>query len=146
MMILDKESLTFSLSADEGPEESISLKMGYACVSEEFFKNDFPTEAETDYAINYIEDVLMSNKRLHENNGRLFSSDEILKSVFQKNGLEKELFSRREIENLFSQYAKVVMGAPRSYLGAGFCKKDYAAVLILREIMHHLDYEILKIC
>ncbi len=82
----------------------------------------------------------MSNKELYSQQGTLESESEILANVLLKNGLQQGPHSRKTIEDLFNNYARIVMGTPGTMMGIDVTKEDFAAVLILREIMHHLDF------
>ncbi|MFB6318613.1 hypothetical protein [Saccharicrinis sp. FJH54] len=143
-LILDREILSFQKLRDDVVAQEIHIKAGYEFISGKFFRHDIPTYDETDYAINHIEDQLMIHKSRIQSSRVLYTSDEALKNVFRKNDLYENSYSRESIENLFSSYARVIMGAPISELKEGIAKKDYAIVLLLREIMHHLDFEFLN--
>jgi len=141
ILSIEDEVLHFQYLENEELKDEILLKTGFRYLAETFFRNDIPTEAETEYAINYIEDELMSNKKLRNNNETLISADEKIAELFRKNGLDKNEFSRQEIENLFNSYAYVIMGKPSSLLPVNTTREDFALLLALREIMHHLNFE-----
>jgi len=117
------------------------LKTGYRYISDTFFKHDIPTEAETEYAINYIEDQLMSQKELLNNNETLVCTDSLLSDIFIKNEMQQNVYSRQQVEDLFNRYAYVIMGASSSRLNTAIVKEDFAFLLVIREIMHHLNFE-----
>ena len=130
---------------DNQLNKEIILPAGYQYLVERFFKHDIPTDSETEYAINYIEDELMSNTELQNNQENLYSADKKLINIFHKNGIEAHYQSRKSIEDLFSQYARVIIGASASELQTNITREDFATVLVLREIMHHLDFEALTL-
>lgn len=142
---IEEQVLKFHFQKDNESVKQITLKAGYKRISDTFFKRDIPNEAEIEFAINSIEDELMSNKELSGRKGYLFSSDENLIAIFRKNGLNERAYSRQSVEDLFSQYARVMMGAPSSEINAEITREDVAIILILREIMHHLDFEELRV-
>ncbi len=140
-----EEVLQFDFSIDNSLQKSISLNFGYEVVTSKFFKNHIPTEAETEYAIYFIEDHLMSNKELINQQETLVSESKALADVLAKNGLQKGKHSRRTIEDLFNNYARIVMGTPSTLMDIEITKEDFATLLILREIMHHLNFESISI-
>lgn len=141
LLAIEKEILRFQFLVNHSLQKEITLEAGYQTIANRFFQQDIPTEAETEYAINYIEDELMSSKDLLNRNETLVSSDQHLAEVFHKNGFTQSTFSRREVENLFTQYAYVVMGRLSSVKRSAITREDFATLLLLREITHHLDFE-----
>lgn len=142
---IEKEVLTFQFQKDNEIVKQFTLSAGYKRISDTFFNRDIPNEAEVEFAINAIENELMRNKDLLERKGYLFTSDRNLIAFFNKNGSNEHTYSRQDVEDLFSKYARVMMGAPSSEINAEITREDVAIVLILREIMHHLDFEELRI-
>ncbi|GET26090.1 hypothetical protein [Prolixibacter sp. NT017] len=145
LLSIEKEVLRFQSLSNHSLEKEITLEAGYQTIAGRFFRQDIPTEAETEYAINYIEDTLMSSKDLLNRNEVLVSSDEDLAEVFRKNGFTQSTFSRREVENLFTQYAYVVIGRPSSIQRSSVTREDFATILLLREITHHLGFEVIDL-
>lgn len=143
-LILENELLRFRMMDGIDMKQEIVLKLGYRFIAGRFFKHEIPTFDETDYAINYIEDELMSDKTLLQSNKELFTADNKIKDVFQKNKITGNPITRQRVEDLFNRYARAIMGAPLSTLNAGINAEDFAIILVLREIMHHLDFDVLK--
>jgi hypothetical protein len=83
----------------------------------------------------------MSNKELQNRDETLISKDQALVAVFHKNGRENGIYYRKNAEELFSQYARVITGAPGSGINTVITREDFAIVLLLREIMHHLRFD-----
>ena len=142
---MEKNWLKFQFRQDNNITGEIVLQAGYELVAGKFFRHDIPTEGETDYAINYIEDELMSRYELRNNKEDLYSSDKNIIDILCKNGLHDNSCSRQDIEDLFSRYAHVVMGGPESGLPVDITPNDYTTILILREIMHHLNFRTLHL-
>ncbi|HSH42618.1 MAG TPA: hypothetical protein VK973_10900, partial [Arenicellales bacterium] len=145
LLNMEEDVLRFQFQKDNETVKQITLNSGYKRIADTFFKRNIPNEAEIESAINCIEDELMSNKGLLGRKGYLFSSDRKLISIFNKNGLVEHSYSRQSVEDLFSRYARVMMGAPASEVDAEITREDVAIILVLREIMHHLDFEELRI-
>jgi hypothetical protein len=70
----------------------------------------------------------------------LVCADRVLTDIFTKTIGNNNCFTRNEIEALFSRYALVAMGEPLSRSSLDVNTDDYVLVLILHEIMHHLNY------
>ena len=145
LLNIDKTVLRFQYVVNHSLQKEIILKAGYQTIAERFFMHSIPTEAETEYAINYIEDELMSSKELHNQGETLISSDQHLTKLFRKNDLEKSTYSRQDVEDLFSQYTYVVMGRLSSVKRSTVTREDFATILLLREITHHLDFGAINI-
>lgn len=140
---LEENKITFHLLGDNNPKSKIILKMGYRTIAQLFFKQNIPTEAEMDYAINFIEEELMRDRRLIGEKGELLTSFEPLAEIFRKNNLLDKTISRRRVEDLFTAYAEVIMGARTSLWQAEITAEDVALILLMREIMYHLDFQVL---
>jgi len=145
LLSFEEDKLQFQYFQDNELQKEIKLPAGYGLVAGKFFHHPIPTDAETDYAINYIEDELMSNSELTQHDEKLFTADENLIELFRKNELYENVYTRQEVEDLFSSYARVIMGAPSFYLKAEITAKDFSILLVLREIMHHLDFDSIQL-
>lgn len=145
LLHISEEFLTFQYRKDGTVRKEIRLHAGYKRIAHSYFKRSIPTEAETERAINYIEDTLEGNKELLEPNKTLLTHDQKLIKIFRKNEFLEDVHSRQSVENLFSTYAKVIMGGYSSLQRSDFTNEDFATVLVLREIMHHLKYDFLQI-
>lgn len=137
---LEKEKLILHSFKHEQKQDEISFDLGYGYIADTFFKNDLPTETETEDAINFIEDELMRPKNLNHNHERLITKNVIIKEVFQKFGIDREVIQRQEIEDVFSNLARIIR---RKYgtEGLEITAESFAVVLLLREITHHLNFE-----
>lgn len=101
-----------------------------------------PSEAAVEYAIVTIEDVLAKVRPNAHAQTRLairgLHANEIGHLLAETEG--SNLVTREAVERLFTRFANVVGGRPAAVEGlpadAGFA----AALLIVREVVHHLDY------
>lgn len=145
LLSIDKDKTTFTFIENNIKLQKITLNIGYELVANRHFKRDIPSEAQVEYAINDIEDALMSRKELVNQNQDLLCNDQILSDIISKQGETKSDFTREEIENLFSKYAYVSLGDPVSRIQSDIEPNDYAYILILREITHHLNFKHIKL-
>jgi hypothetical protein len=139
ILFFEKEKLIFQFFNHGQKQDEIVLNSGYELVANTYFKNDIPSEEETEYAINFIEDELMSNKKLVSNNEELVIQSQIVEEVFHKYTINQKVIQRQEIEDLFSKIARVVM---RKYATEGLeiTRESFAVLLLIREITHHLKF------
>lgn len=145
-MKFEEESLLFRFSNDRSSTQTeISLPLGYAYVSKRFFKKEMPTESEVEYAINYIEDQLMSNKALIKNDEALIYSDNTLAKLLAKHTDEKKVYSREEYEKLFNHFAYMITGDNFMKQNFNLTNDEFAIMLVLREVLHHLKFTEIKV-
>ncbi len=142
---VEKDALRFQFYNCGNLTKELLLKAGYQFITDSFFKGDLPTEAQTEYAINYIEDALMSNKELINDNSLLVSAAPILRNAFHENELKEGLYTRAEIEDIFSNSAYTIRNSRLAPDAGPFNKESFAAILLLREIVHHLNFEYFKL-
>lgn len=136
---MNENSLRFIFMQHAKQTDEIVLALGFRTISQTYFKHTIPTVDETEYAINFIEDELMKFKKLICKDEILVCADRVLMDIFIKT-IGNNRFTRNEIEALFSRYALVAMGEPLSRSLLEVNANNYALVLILREIMHHLNF------
>jgi hypothetical protein len=137
---MNEDSLRFVFMQHAKQTDELILELGFKKISQTYFKHTIPTVDEIEYAINFIEDELMRYKKLSSKDEVLVCTDRVLTDIISKTTGYKANFTREEIETLFSRYASVSMGEPLSRSALNINADDYALVLILREIMHHLNF------
>lgn len=130
----------------EGSTYAISLNIGTQSIGN-LFKHEPPTPEEIEAGINIIEDELMQAVPYLQTTKQLISSQPLIKAIItlaDAPGINGEL-SREELERTFSRFAVISMGrSPQSDVvptDAAFA----ANFLILREIMHHLKVESIRL-
>lgn len=131
-----------TLSSDDGGV--IQLGPSPAALAQACFRHHQPTAAELERAIDSVEDALMAAKLPRAHDALLTTAEPVL---CQLAGLDivGNILGRDAIEALFQQLASIAlsMPAPRSLT---FTDRDSAAaLLILRECMHHLGFDAIRI-
>lgn len=119
----------------------IEVDLGIGLITSRYFVMPIPGEADVEYAINYIEDVLMSNKDLLNKGEDLYSTFSGISDIIDSVNDEEVSVSREFLEDIFTKYALISMGRSPVYDDIKMNNQKYAGLLILREIMHHLDYK-----
>ncbi|PLY03346.1 MAG: hypothetical protein C0624_06940 [Desulfuromonas sp.] len=144
-IFLQIDESTSSFCFKNSDTVTITLPVGYAAISERYFKHTPPTYDEVEYAINYIEDEIekvapeIARKGYH-----LVTDTPFIRNIAQLCGVEtsKEMALSREAHELvFGQYAEIAMGRPPRPHESDISPRFYAQMLILREYLHHLLFE-----
>lgn len=130
----DRESRVRLTGAD-GTSQTLSLALGLDALTPGPFRRDPPTSLELEQAIMVVEDVLMPLAALIPPHPVLhLQNPEPLAEV-----LGSRVQSRESIERLFGQLVAMVEGDPLASAQLPRDRRVAAALLILREWMHHLD-------
>ena len=135
---LDTQRTT--LTAESAPE--VALAVGARDIAGRFFRHAPPTPFELERAIDAVEDALTSSRLQHAARGELVTNDPLLRewvtaSSPQGDGVR---LTRDEVEAMFQRLASASLGHPPALAGLPTEGDAAAALLILRECMHHLGY------
>lgn len=119
---------------------NIILGVGALSVADGFFRHDPPLPHELERAIDAVEDALMADHVPRAIGGSLVSSGPALRTLpgLQTSGA---MVSRDHIEALFQRLAAASLGRPGHMSGLPKGREAAAALLIMRECMHHLGFE-----
>jgi hypothetical protein len=134
------DSVIFRFFKDGREERSLALDLSPATIADRFFRHAIPGEAEVEYAINFIEDELMKDARLVNAGENLYVADRPLAEALRVTAGGAVTLTREAVEEAFTQYALLSMGRSPVYDDMTMDKEKYATVLIVREILHHLDF------
>jgi hypothetical protein len=134
------DSVIFRFFKEGREERSLALNLSPAMIAAKFFRHSIPGEAEVEYAINFIEDELMKDASLVNAGERLYVADRPLAEALRVPAGGAATLTREAVEEAFTRYALLSMGRSPVYDDIAMDRKKYAAVLIVREILHHLDF------
>ncbi|MGL6570853.1 hypothetical protein ACSZOI_14865 [Aeromonas caviae] len=124
-----------ALTAADGTSQTLSLALGLDALTPGPFRRDPPTSLELEQAIMVVEDLLMPlAARIPPHPVVQLSSPVPLAAI-----LGSQELSRESIERLFGQLVAMVEGDPLASAQLPRERRIAAALLILREWMHHLD-------
>lgn len=116
------------------------LAVGAHALAEGVFRHDPPTPHELEQAIDQVEEALMTAGLRHAARGELWTQAPQLLALpgLQAPGAR---LSRDDVEALFQRLASAALGHPglRDTLPAG--REAAAALLILRECLHHGGFD-----
>jgi len=122
------------------PTAGLVVEIGYRSVAETFFRHDPPTPGELESAIDAVEDALMAARAQRVDAGTvLVISDEIRRLLprLLPDGTGATL---EEVEARFQRLASASLGHPGALANLPLDPEVAAALLILRECMHHLGF------
>jgi exopolyphosphatase/pppGpp-phosphohydrolase len=135
----DASSLVFS--APPGTARVVPLAFGVRQLVREVLQHTPPTPGELELAIALIEDEVMKAHKLLPTNAALRTTNACLWDVAlvinpdAQAGLEVSIDA---VEQVFDLLVALSMGRPASIAGIPGDARFAAALLILRELMHHL--------
>jgi exopolyphosphatase/pppGpp-phosphohydrolase len=119
------------------------LPMGSERTAREYFKTTPPTPLAMEHAIQVVEDVVMPLRAVIPREAHLFSTDAMLREIALLAGAEQTEPMRltlEAMERIFNRLGAVVEGSPAAHQGVPESNGFAAALLILREFMHHLQF------
>lgn len=140
---LDAEHTT--LATDSGHD--VVLAVGVQTISKDFFRHEPPSAFDMERAIDAIEDALTSSRLPHAERGELVTSEPLLQAWASSGhppGTDTQL-SLDEVEAIFQRLASASLGHPGALIGLPQGRAAAAAMLILRECMHHLGFNSVRI-
>lgn len=114
----------------------------------DFFKHNPPTPLEIENAIMIVEDEVKRARGLAGGHARLYSTDELIYTVAKVAGYADKLpvtLAIEQVETLFDQFAARSEGRPSTQDGLPNDPQFSATLLILREFMHHLKFDEIRI-
>lgn len=133
-------------SGGAGPVESIDLRIGAARLSSEHFRRYPPTPLALENAIMVVEDELARTRTLIVEESILVTNDASVREIARVAGLDDlpVMVLRLEVvEQTFERLVAASLGRPEPGLPARM--SFAAALLILREFMHHLGFSSISI-
>jgi len=107
-----------------------------------------PTPVEVENAINAIEDEVVRAHKITGTGSILYTRDNSIREIALLAGVPDQpemSLSREAMESLFSRFAALSMGRPASKDNLRVDASFSAALLILREFMHHLGFAFINV-
>jgi hypothetical protein len=119
------------------------LDIGSRRTAREHFRHLRPTEAELEGAIATIEDEVARAGPMLRKRSTLFTTNEVFRQIATAAGAPagaSTILGLELVEETFGRFVSEALGqAPRS-TGFPLDRESAAALLILREFMHHLQF------
>lgn len=136
--VLRIEDHRTTLRAGDAPE--VVLAVGARGIAEGLFRHDLPTPHEIERAIDRVEDALAATGLKQAVRGDLRTRQPQLHTLLDLRA-EGDRVTRDEVEARFQRLASASLGHPGLREGLPAGPAAAAALLILRECLHHLGYE-----
>jgi len=127
-----------------GPLKELSLPIGPGRLAAKVFSRELPSPVELEQAIEVVENALDATGLAAEPRGELVTTDAVVR---QLPGLAvgHGALSRADVESLFQRLASASLGQPSAALGLPAGREAAATLLLLRELMHHLGFEAVRV-
>jgi exopolyphosphatase/pppGpp-phosphohydrolase len=127
---------------DNGVAVERLLQIGSLRTAREHFHHAPPSALELENAIQAVEDDIMPLWRAMPRGGSLHSADGLLREMAVLSGSATATqLSLDDVEQLFGRMTAIALGRPASQDVLRDGGDLAAALLILRELMHHLKFE-----
>lgn len=145
---LEGEYLGLAVGQADAVPKLLWRPLGPDRVARDHFKTSPPTPLAMEDAIAAVEDGVMSLRPLLPADARLLSSEATLRQIAKLSGVEPTKVMRLSLEAMeatFNRLVSVVEGTPAARMGLPETPVFAAALLILRELMHHLHFDHLEL-
>lgn len=131
------------------PDAIRQFDIGMDKMADEFFSADLPTAGEVENAIVAIEDAIMPVSKQMPPGAALWTTETAVGQVVEyaayTESEDGRILTRTALESLFGRTSAVIMGRPASVERLPVSKRFTTVLLIVREIMFHLDFHTIRI-
>lgn len=127
---------------------SITLAIGAQKTARAFFKYAIPSPLELETAIATVEDEVTRARPLIPIRSRLYTTGSLARQIAVLSGVTQSavmLLSVEAVERCFDRLTSVSLGRPAAHEGIPQDAEFVATLLILREFMHHLQFEAVNV-
>lgn len=140
------EETLLALGRGANADALITFSFGAGGLARRLFKHSPPAPFDLENAITVVEDeIAQKTQGVDGQHFHLVSSDSVTGGFARLAGLAEtegpRIMSREALERLFGRLASVAEGQPASYADIPDDNEFAAALLILRELMHHLQFQ-----
>ena len=119
---------------------AVTLSVGVSGLAGDVLQHDPPTPAELERAIDLVEDALAASHLARADRGALVTTDALLRALPGLDSQDASL-TREAVEALFQRLASRALGMPIAAAELPQGRDIAAALLILRECVHHLGFD-----
>jgi hypothetical protein len=127
------------------PDTVMVLNLGFRRTSAAFFRHTPPMPGEIENAIQRVEDEIARARSVAASRPLLFTADAQVRQMARLAGAENAALTTPQVEALFDQLAARAQGRPASQTDIPDDPEFSAHLLILREFMHHLQFEAITV-
>lgn len=125
------------------PATALVLAIGSQHTAHAFFRHAVPTPLELETAITTVEDEVTRARTILAPNSRLYSADALVRQIALLAGVPPAAtlhLTLEAVEQTFNRLAALSLGRPATQDTLPPDAAFAAALLILREFMHHLQF------
>jgi hypothetical protein len=147
LLHIGEEQTTLTLDTGDAPTTTLALAVGIESTARAYFRHNPPSALDMETAIAAVEDVVMPALRQLPAGLALNTSDAAVHRIALLAGVPegpRMVLSIDAMEACFVRLAAVVQGRPSTQDVLPTDNGFAAALLILRELMHHLGFD--RIC
>jgi exopolyphosphatase/pppGpp-phosphohydrolase len=137
---LGADTLWLVREGNESGAASMALDLGTDSTARLFFRSDLPRPQELERAIDHVEDELMRAVAWAAGRSVLGTDHALARGLTPTHGLTDAVLTRDAVEAAFQRLASGALGDPSALKGLPTGREVAAALLILRELMHHLGF------
>jgi exopolyphosphatase/pppGpp-phosphohydrolase len=140
---IGEEQTAVATGTTTEPDAVLLLSIGSKRTAADFFKHTPPTPGELENAIMVVEDEVTRLRAITKADSTLFTSDAAIREIAIISGVpdRSELILTIEaMERSFEKLAAITLGKPASSAGIPANPAFAATLLIVRELMHHLQF------
>ena len=148
LLTIGAEQTDVAVGQTSVPEASISLAIGAESTARDHFRHTPPSPLELENAIVTVEDEVTRARRLIPAGATLVTTDAALREIALLSGVaasEQMQLSLEAMERCFERLAQLSLGRPASSDTLPASNPFAATLLILREFMHHLQFEAITV-
>ncbi len=135
--------VTLYLGAESSHVNHHPLALGYASLARQWMRHTPPTPLDIEHAIEHTEDMVMPLAAKLPRTEQLLLRGAGAALILQGVGAAPDAalrWSLEEVEDLFNRIAMVSEGRPMGQEALPISPDFYAAMVILRECLHHLRF------
>jgi hypothetical protein len=130
------------------PSKIVKLAIGFRKTAADHFRHVPPSSADMENAIAAVEDEVMRLRSITADDSQLTTTDSIIRQIAILAGVTNApemSLSREAAELTFGRLVAIVNGRPAAAEGLPSDPDFSATLLILREILHHLQFASIRI-
>jgi exopolyphosphatase/pppGpp-phosphohydrolase len=145
LLHIGEQQTGVAVGTGETPQAWLGLAVGSDATASQHFKHQPPTTLEFENAIVTVEDEISRAQKLLPAGARLFSGDPVIREIALLSGVAPGngdmRLSIEAMERSFERLTQVALGQPARSSGLPQDNSFAASLLILREFMHHLQFD-----
>ena len=138
-----EEERTVLAAETSGVPPVVLAGIGVRTIAHDYLKHDPPSPLELENAIAAIEDEIARAATLPAGGSRLRTSDPLIRQIATAAGVSAKgemPFAVTAVEQAFQRLAEQASRGLRSGDGLAAGREPAAALVILRELMHHMNF------